>query len=80
MKAYLLGIVRLEAREALRGVTVTAIGSGRVKEENQHPILDGWREAAGYDRAEGIGRMSREQARVVLGSMGIGVKACPTSN
>lgn len=49
--AHVRMLPRLQAREALRAVTITALGSGAVKREDSAPILRTWRRAAEFDGA-----------------------------
>lgn len=81
MEGYLQALPGIQAEESMSHVTETAIGSGTMEKADQREIMGEWREKAFGDRGRPRReRMSPEQAKIVLASMGIGVKEWPSAN
>jgi len=50
-------------------VSTTAVGSGTAKKEDGQAMLAEWRAALGSEKPQ---KLTREQARIILASIGIG--------
>jgi len=59
---------QLKAAESLNGMTIVALGNGRVEEIDQRRIIRDWERTANDGQRQ---RLSKDQAGIMLAGMGI---------